>query len=93
MQGQRKKTAISDNATAWPPDKVNRVFAADRPNTLWVSDFTHMPIAIGFCYIAFVIDAFARTIVGWKVGSTPTAALVLDALNQAIQARRPVDGA
>jgi len=79
-------------ATPCPQDKVNRQFAADRPNKLWLSDFTYVATATGFAYVAFVIDAFARRIVGWKVSGTATAAFVLDALNQAIQARRPVEG-
>ena len=57
-----------------------------------MSDFTYVLIYTGFVYVAFVIDVFARNIVGWKVSSTATAAFVLDALNQAIQARRPAEG-
>jgi len=92
VRGQRKKTTISDKATPCPLDKVNRQFAADRPNALWVSDFTYVPMVSGFAYVAFVIDVFARYIVGWKASRTATAGFVLDALNQAIQARRPVEG-
>jgi len=92
VRGKPKKTTISNKATPCPLDRVNRQFVADRPNKLWVSDFTYVPIDTGFVYLALVIDVFARTIVGWKVSSTATAGFVLDALNQAIQARRPVEG-
>jgi transposase InsO family protein len=92
VRGEPKKTTISNKATPCPLDRVNRQFVADRPNKLWVSDFTYVPIDTGFVYVAFVIDVFARTIVGWKVSSTATAAFVLDALSQAIQARRPTEG-
>jgi len=92
VRGKPKKTTISNKATPCPLDRVNRQFVADRPNKLWVSDFTYVPSDTGFVYLALVIDVFARTIVGWKVSSTATAGFVLDALNQAIQARRPVEG-
>lgn len=70
VRGKPKKTTISEKATPCPLDRVNRQFVADRPNKLWVSDFTYVPIDTGFVYLALVIDVFARTIVGWKVSST-----------------------
>ena len=84
------KTTISDKATPCPLDKVNRQFAADRPNQLWVSDFTYVATWSGFVYVAFVIDVSARRIVGWRASRTATAGFVLDALEQALHARRPV---
>ena len=86
------KTTISDKATPCPLDKVNRQFAADRPNKLWVSDFTYVATWSGFVYVAFVIDVYARRIVGWRASRTASAGFVLDALEQALHARRPVDG-
>ena len=86
------KTTISDRAMPCPLDKVNRQFAADRPNKLWVSDFTYVATWSGFVYVAFVIDVYARRIVGWRASRTASAGFVLDALEQALHARRPVDG-
>jgi putative transposase len=71
---------------------VNRQFRAPRPNQLWVSDFTYVATWQGFVYVAFVIDAFARRIVGWRVSRTARASFVLDALEQALHDRRPVRG-
>lgn len=68
--------------------KVNRQFHAMRPNALWVSDFTYVSTWQGWVYVAFIIDVFARRIVGWKVSSSARADLVLDALEQALCARR-----
>ena len=73
-----------------PARQVNREFRVCRPNALWVVDFTYVHTWAGFVYVAFVIDAFARRIVGWKVSTSATAGFVLDALEQAIHARRPV---
>ena len=70
VRGKAKKTTISNEATPCPLDRLNRQFVADRPNKLWVSDFTYVPIDTGLVYLALVIDGFARTIVGWKVSST-----------------------
>ena len=92
VRGKRKKTTISDKAAPCPQDKVKRQFVAERPNALWVSDFTYVSTWTGFAHVAFVIDVFARCIVGWKVSTTATASFVLDALNQAIQARQPTEG-
>jgi transposase InsO family protein len=68
-------------------DKVNREFRVERPNALWVVDFTYVHLGGFLC--SFVIDAYARRIVGWKVSTSATAGFVLDALEQAIHARRP----
>src|SRR4051812_33921235 len=73
-------------------DRVNRQFKAPRPNALWVSDFTYVATGAGFAYVAFVIDVFARRIVGWRVSRTAHAGFVLDALEQALHERRPVRG-
>jgi putative transposase len=89
IRGKPVKTTVSDKATPCPLDRVNRQFRADRPNALWVSDFTYVSTWQGFVYVAFVIDVFARRIVGWKVSSSARADFVLDALEQALHARRP----
>ncbi|MFZ6870411.1 DDE-type integrase/transposase/recombinase, partial [Klebsiella pneumoniae] len=70
----------------------NRQFKAPHPNALWVSDFTDVATWSGFVYVAFVIDAYARRIVGWRVSRTAHATFVLDALEQALHERRPVQG-
>jgi transposase InsO family protein len=90
VRGKAAKTTISDRATPCPADRVNRQFQAPRPNALWVSDFTYVASWAGFVYVAFVIDAFARRIVGWRVSRTAHAGFVLDALEQAVHDRRPV---
>ena len=82
------KTTVSDKGAACPLDKVNRQFQAPEPNRLWVADFTYVATWAGFVYVAFVIDAFARRIVGWRVSRTAHASFVLDALEQAIHARK-----
>jgi putative transposase len=84
------RTTISDKAMPCPLDHVNRQFNAPHPNALWVSDFTYVATWTGFVYVAFVIDAYARRIVGWRVSRTAHASFVLDALEQALHARRPV---
>ncbi len=71
---------------------MNRQFLAPRPNLLWVSDFTYVATWQGFVYVAFIIDTFARRIVGWRVSRTAHAGFVLDALEQALHDRRPVQG-
>ena len=83
---------MPDTAAACPLDHVNRQFHAERPNVLWVSDFTYVSTWAGFVYTAFVIDAFARRIVGWRVSRSAHAGFVLDALEQALHERRPVEG-
>jgi len=92
VRGKIMKTTHSDKAQPCPLDRVNRQFRADRPNALWVSDFTYVSTWQGFIYVAFVIDVFARRIVGWKVSSSARTDFVLDALEQALYARRPVQG-
>lgn len=90
VRGRKVRTTIPDPAAACPLDHVNRQFRAPRPNALWVSDFTYVATWSGFVYVAFVIDAFARRIVGWRVSRTAHASFVLDALEQALHQRRPV---
>ena len=92
VRGKEVRTTIADKATPCPADRVNRQFRARRPNLLWVSDFTYVATWQGFVYVAFVIDVFARRIVGWRVSRTAQAGFVLDALEQALHARRPVQG-
>jgi putative transposase len=91
-RGKTVRTTISDAAAPCPLDRVNRLFRAPRPNALWVSDFTYVATWAGFVYVAFVIDAFARRIVGWRVSRTAHAGFVLDALEQALHERRPARG-
>ncbi|MDE1917979.1 MAG: IS3 family transposase [Sphingomonadales bacterium] len=88
-RGKRTITTVSNPKAPCPLDKVNREFRVARPNALWVVDFTYVHTWAGFVYVAFVIDAYARRIVGWKVSSSATTGFVLDALEQAIHARRP----
>jgi putative transposase len=90
VRGKSVKTTISDKATPCPLDHVKRQFRAPEPNRLWVSDFTDVATWQGFVYVAFVIDTFARRIVGWRVSRTAHAGFVLDALEQALHHRRPV---
>ncbi|MFC6308070.1 IS3 family transposase [Paraburkholderia dipogonis] len=88
-RGKRIRTTFPDASAPRPLDRVNRQFRADRPNQLWVSDFTYVSTWQGWLYVAFVIDVFARRIVGWRVSSSMTTDFVLDALEQALYARRP----
>ena len=83
-----KKTTCPDTATPRPPDLVTRRFAAVRPNELWVADLTYVSTWRGFAYVAFVIDVFARRIVGWRVSSSLRSDLALDALEQALHDRQ-----
>ena len=92
IRGKPLKTTISDKAAPCPLDKVNRQFQSPAPNRLWVSDFTYVSTWRGFVYVAFVIDAYARRIVGWRVSRTAHASFVLDALEQALHDRRPIHG-
>ena len=92
VRGKPVRTTRSDKAVPCPLDRVNRHFQAPRPNALWLADFTYVATWSGFVYVAFVIDAFARRIVGWRVSRTAQAGFVLDALEQALHARRPVGG-
>ncbi len=88
-RGKVVRTTISDNKAPCPLDKVNRQFCADRPNQLWVSGFTYVSTWQGWLYVAFVVDVFARRIVGRRVSSSMTTDFVLDALEQALYARQP----
>ncbi|WP_156170716.1 IS3 family transposase [Croceicoccus naphthovorans] len=90
IRGKPVRTTISNKAAPCPLDQVNRQFHAPAPNMLWVSDFTYVATWAGFVYVAFVIDVYARYIVGWRVSRTAHANFVLDALEQAIHDRRPV---
>jgi transposase InsO family protein len=92
IRGKVVRTTVSDKAAPCPLDKVNRQFRAERPNQLWVSDFTYVSTWTGFVYVAFIIDVFARYIVGWRVSRTAHTSLVLDALEQALHKRRPRQG-
>lgn len=89
VRGKRVRTTIADVSAPRPLDRVNRQFKADRPNQLWVSDFTYVSTWQGWLYVAFVIDVFARRIVGWRVSASMTTDFVLDALEQALYAREP----
>jgi putative transposase len=88
-RGKSVRTTVPDKALPCPLDHVNRQFKADRPNQLWVSDFTYVSTWQGWLYVAFVIDVFARRIVGWRVSSAMTTDFVLDALEQALYDRQP----
>ena len=87
-RGKQIRTTMPDTSAPCPLDRVHRAFKADRPNQLWVSDFTYVSTWQGFVYVAFVIDVFARRIVGWRVSSSMRTDFVLDALEQALYARR-----
>jgi putative transposase len=87
-----KVTTIAGEAAVRPPDLVQRDFRASRPNQLWVADLTYVATWSGFVYVAFVIDAFSRAIVGWRVSSSLRSDLALDALEQALHARPGADG-
>ena len=89
IRGKVVRTTISDRNAPCPQDKVNRQFRAERPNQLWVSDFTYVSTWQGWLYVAFVIDVFARRIVGWRVSDSMRTDFVLDALEQALHARQP----
>ena len=92
VRGKSVRTTISDTSAPSPLDRVNRIFKAPRPNMLWLSDFTYVATWSGFMYVAFVIDAFARRIVGWRVSRSARADFVLDALEQALYQRQPFGG-
>lgn len=91
-RGRRFKTTRPDLSAPKAADLVQRRFVAERPNQLWVADFTYVPTWEGFVYVAFVIDVFSRMIVGWRACTSMRADLVLDALEQAIHARQDVEG-
>ena len=92
VRGRAKRTTVSDPAAPCPLDRVNRDFKAERPNALWVADFTYVATWTGFVHVAFIIDAFARRIVGWRVSRSAQTGFVLDALEQALHDRRPIEG-
>ena len=89
MRGKVVRTTVPDAKAPCPLDRVNRQFQAERPNQLWVSDFTYVSTWQGWVYVAFVIDVFARCIVGWRVSRSMRTDFVLDALEQALHARQP----
>ncbi len=91
VRGKTVRTTVSDKSAPCPRDKVNREFRAPAPNRLWVSDFTYVATWTGFVHVAFVIDVFARRIVGWRVSCSAETGFVLDALEQALHARRPAE--
>jgi len=88
-RGKAVRTTIPDSKASCPLDRVNRQFRADRPNQLWVSDFTYVSTWQGWLFVAFVVDVFARRIVGWRVSRSMHTDFVLDALEQALYARQP----
>jgi putative transposase len=87
-RGKRRKTTVPDPAAARPADLVGRRFSPPAPDRLWVADFTYVPTWSGMVYVAFVIDAYSRQILGWRAATSMRTALVLDALEQALWARR-----
>ena len=89
MRGMVISTTVSDTKALCPLDRVHRQFRAERPNQLWVSDFTHVSTWQGWLYVVFVVDVFAHRIVGWRVSSSMRTDFILDALEQAIYARQP----
>lgn len=91
-RGAYRRTTRPAPVTACPADRVRRQFSADRPNQLWVADFTYVPTWVGFVYTAFVIDVFGNRIVGWRTARSMTTDLVLDALEQALYSRPDRDG-
>ncbi|WP_244101062.1 IS3 family transposase [Burkholderia gladioli] len=88
-RGKKVRTTIPDVDAPCPLDRVHRQFTATRPNALWVADFTYVSTWQGFVYVAFIIDVYARYIVGWRVSNTMRTDFVLDALEQALYARQP----
>ncbi len=92
-RGKKVRTTTPDAAAPCPMDRVKRVFKASQPNQLWVSDFTYVSTWQGWLYVAFVIDVYARRIVGWRVSTTMQTDFVLDALEQALYERQPAANA
>ena len=92
VRGAKCWTTVSDETLSQPADRVNRQFVATRPNQLWVADITFVATWLGFVYVAFVVDVFARRIVGWRVSRSLRTDLVLDALEQALWSRKDTDG-
>ena len=92
VRGKTGRTTISDDAAPRPADLVDRDFSASRPNQLWVADLTYVATWSGFVYVAFIIDAYSRFIVGWQASRSLRTDLALDALEMAIWGRRDLDG-
>ena len=92
VRGRKCRTTIAEQGAERPLDLVKRQFQASRPNQLWVADFTYVATWAGFVYVAFVIDVFARRIIGWRVARSMRAELVLDALEQALWSRSATQG-
>jgi transposase InsO family protein len=92
VRGRKCRTTIPADYAERPLGRVNRQFQASRPNQLWVADFTYVATWGGFVYVAFVIDVFARRIIGWRVARSMHAELVLDALEQALWSRSGIEG-
>ncbi len=92
VRGRSCRTTVADDTAPRPADLVQREFQATRPNQLWVADLTYVATWTGFVYVAFVVNVFARRIVGWRVASTMRTELVLDALEQALWSRRETEG-
>ena len=92
VRGKKRRTTISQDQASYPADRVKRQFTARRPNQLWVADFTYVATWAGFVYVAFVIDVFARRIIGWRVARSMQTDLVLDALEQALWSRSGAKG-
>jgi putative transposase len=90
IRGKPVRTTVSNKAAPCPLDRVNRQFHAPAPNALWLADFTYVATWQGFVYVAFIIDAFARRIIGWRVSRLARTDFVLDALDQALYDRRPI---
>ncbi len=88
VRGKARRTTIADPTAVRPADLVGRQFAPPAPNRLWVADLTYVSTWSGFAYVAFVTDAYARRILGWRVAATMTSAMVLDSIEQAIWARQ-----
>jgi len=92
VRGKTRRTTIPDDAAPRPADLVDRDFSATRPNQLWVADLTYVATWSGFVYVAFIIDAYSRFIVGWQASRSLRTDLALDALEMAIWRRRDLDG-
>lgn len=90
-RGKAVRTTVPDPKAPCPLDRVNRQFRAERPNQLWVSDFTYVSTWQGWVYVAFVVDVFSRRIVGWRQSSSMHTEFVLDALEQALYDRKPTE--
>jgi putative transposase len=88
VRGKTKRTTIADPAADRPSDLVGRRFAPPAPNRLWVADLTYVSTWSGFAFVAFVVDAYARRILGWRVAATMATSMVLDAIEQAIWTRQ-----